>query len=212
MNNNSGIKWLGLVFFLLAATLSSFAQIVPESVDTTEVAPIEGQRQLITDEAILNADTIPSSNHSPRKATLFSAALPGLGQAYNKKYWKIPLIYGGFATLIYFIDYNNERYNVFRRGLFRLLNDDSQVSVLLYGQEFREESLRLNISSFRRDRDFLIILTGILYLLNITDALVDAHLKEFDLTPELGLQLKPTMHNYPSEIPYSGLALTLKFK
>src|SRR5687768_1869339 len=68
-------------------------------------------------------DSIPK--HSPKKAALFSAIVPGLGQAYNKKYWKIPIIYAGFAGLGYLVSFNNEYYNVYKKALLYRTDNDS---------------------------------------------------------------------------------------
>ncbi|MEQ9441041.1 MAG: DUF5683 domain-containing protein [Cyclobacteriaceae bacterium] len=158
-----------------------------------------------------------AAGHSPRKAALFSAVLPGLGQVYNGKYWKVPIIYAGFATLGYFVIHNNDRYNLFRRALFAEQSGETNPLVGIQNGRFEDPtSIQRGIDQFRRDRDFMIILITGMYALNIMDAIVDAHLIEFDINPELSFDLKPvagsslayTGHLTPT-IPTYGLSFTL---
>jgi hypothetical protein len=159
--------------------------------------------------------------HSPRKAALYSAALPGLGQIYNKKYWKVPIIYGGLGIMGYLIVLNNDRYQVLRQASNaeesgrRDQNPLAGFQIQQYEQRNRLEQL---VDNFRRDRDYTIILTAALYGLNIMDAIVDAHLIEFDVNPDLSFNLEPTAgsrlaynHSVPS-LPYAGVAFTVHIK
>ncbi|MEI9921839.1 MAG: DUF5683 domain-containing protein [Bacteroidota bacterium] len=165
-----------------------------------------------------------AAKYNPRKAMLLSAALPGLGQAYNKKYWKIPLVIGGFAGLGYGVWWNQDRYLFYRRGLFRVLNEPANPTVdpttgltalgnqvigtTIYfpvGQNgaLSKDVLRNAVNKFRRDRDYMTIMCFIFYMLQMVDAHVDAHLKEFDLNPQLKVSIDPGVNN--------GVGLTLKF-
>ena len=173
----------------------------------------------------LPADTIVidmvAEDHLPRKAALYSAALPGLGQIYNKKYWKVPIIYGGFSILGYLIVHSNDQYQVFRRA--RIAEESGQkeqnpLAGLGVPSYQNVNNLANNVDNTRKQRDFMIILTAGLYGLNIMDAIVDAHLIEFDVNPDLSFKLEPTAgtqlaynHLTPS-LPYTGLALTLNIK
>ena len=151
-------------------------------------------------------DTYAADRFNPRKASLYAAILPGLGQAYNKKYWKIPLVYGGFIALGYGIDFYHDNYTRFRSALIAEV-DNNPMSVNETG--FNTEQLRRLVDRTRRERDYFIILTGAFYLLQIVDAHIDAHLKEFDLNPDLKVQVDPVMR-YQEGIN-GGLSLTLKF-
>ena len=150
-------------------------------------------------------DSNPFKLRDPKRAALFSAVVPGLGQAYNNKYWKIPLIYGGFFALGYYIDWNNDNYNFYRNALFEQLNNNSNST------GFNESQLRQITDEFRRNRDILIILTGVLYGLNIIDAHVDAHLKEFDINEDLALSIQPATVN-TLVASGTGLSIALKIK
>lgn len=144
--------------------------------------------------------------HSPRKASLYSAILPGLGQIYNKKYWKIPLVYGGFATLGYFIGWNNKNYKTSQNAYKDLTDDDPETQsymnlkqIIYYDLKNASDIATLKqglISSqdyYRRNRDLLIIVTAAFYGLNIIDASVDAHFFNFDISEDLTLDWKPSV-------------------
>jgi len=148
--------------------------------------------------------------HSPGKASLFSAVVPGLGQAYNGKHWKIPIIYGGFITFGYLIYDNNIKYQYFRRNLIAEIDDNPETENTT-GRD--EENLRANRDQFRRYRDLNMILFGIMYLLQIADAHIDAHLLEFKLNPDLTVSIDPALVPYGKPYPtgVTGLSLKLRF-
>lgn len=123
----------------------------------------------------------------PRKATLMSALLPGLGQIYNGKYWKVPIVYAALGGAVYVFKTNNDQYNFYRNNLLRLVKDTSLKSIGGYSQsQLQTEKFR-----YKKYRDFAVI--GILgvYMLNIIDANVDAHLKTFDVSDDLSLSWEP---------------------
>lgn len=169
-----------------------------EEVDTI----ITGQEAVLVEE-----DPEVSKRFNPRKASLYSAILPGLGQAYNKKYWKVPIVYGGFFALGYTVDFYHENYTRFRQNLFAQIDDNPET---INTTGFTEQQLRRLIDRSRRERDFYMILTGVLYLLQIAEAHINAHLKEFDLNPDLKVQVDPVV-NY-NEGFSSGVSLKLKFR
>ena len=141
---------------------------------------------------------------APAKAAFYSAILPGLGQAYNKKYWKIPLIYGGIGAGLYYYSVNNTKYNSYRNAYKRRLegyhDDDFQYlddSRLIAGQQF-----------YQRNRDMSVLVTVGFYLLNIIDANIDAHLMQFNVNDKLSV--RPEL--YENEINYKqNLGLTLNY-
>lgn len=149
---------------------------------------------------------------SPRKAILYAAILPGLGQVYNKKYWKLPLVYGGFYAIGYYINRYNNLYTEYKGYLFYNLehglagqdNENPDVN-LTTGQ------LRTIVDKARRERDFMIILMGGMYFLQMVDAHVDSHLKEFDLNPNLQVSIEPTMRQDGLTGRTTGLALVFRF-
>ena len=136
--------------------------------------------------------------HSPRKAAIRSAILPGLGQIYNKKYWKLPLVYGALgasgAVFVYNItNYKDTRFAYRVKYNMRVNGTDSLLfnSIKTNLQPLPEESLRYYRDQFRRDIDYSALFFLLLWGLNVVDATVDAHLKTFDVGPDLSLQFKP---------------------
>lgn len=170
------------------------------------------------------SDELPAEEvHSPRKAALYSAMLPGLGQAYNKKYWKIPLVYGGFATIGYFIGWNNSNYKTSRNAYSDLTDNDPNTTSYLklkyieyYNLEnpSEVENLKKGLvrrqDYFRRNRDLLVILTAAFYGLNIIDASVDAHFFNWDISDDLTMNLKPSVDQYKNQNLFS-LNCTIRF-
>jgi hypothetical protein len=144
--------------------------------------------------------------HSPTRATVYSALLPGLGQAYNQKYWKIPVIYAGFATLGYFIQTNHKEYIRFKTA-YQLFIDDDPLTIDEFNGTRSADELLFYKDEFRRNRDLSIILTVGLYALNIIDASVDAHFFDYSISPDLSLHLQPSIS--PTEFP--GLRIALRF-
>jgi len=137
------------------------------------------------------------ATHSPRKAAIRSAILPGLGQIYNKKYWKLPLVYGALgasgAVFVYNItNYKDTRFAYRVKYNMRVNGTDSLLfnSIKSNLQPLPEESLRYYRDQFRRDIDYSVLFFLLLWGLNVVDATVDAHLKTFDVGPDLSLQFK----------------------
>lgn len=143
---------------------------------------------------------------NPQKALLFSAVLPGAGQVYNKKYWKVPIVYGGFAFLGYVIDTYNDNYLFYKEELFKELNEKGSSSTGL-----AETDLRSYTDQYRRERDLFIVLTGLWYMLQIIDAHVDSHLKEFDVNPNLNVRIEPSFKQDMMLGRQSGFSVTLRF-
>lgn len=153
--------------------------------------------------------------HSPKKATIYSAILPGLGQAYNKKYWKIPLVYAGFAGIGYFINWNNNYYQTYKQAYSDLTDGDDTTNSHLdlpaskyYNLDDPTEysNFRTGLSKqqnyFRRNRDLLIISIFGFYGLNIIDASVDAHLFNFDISDDLSLNWQPSLNTVDNQWVY----------
>ena len=141
----------------------------------------------------------------PSKAAFYSAILPGLGQAYNKKYWKIPLVYGAIGTSMYFYLDNNKKYHSYRDAYkMRLLGlpdeydylDDSR---LIAAQRF-----------YQRNRDLSLLVTIAFYVLNIVDANVDAHLTQFNVSEKLSLAPDIYQNEFTAK-PNIGLTFNYKF-
>ena len=151
--------------------------------------------------------------HSPKKAAIYSAILPGLGQIYNKKYWKLPIVYAimGTSAGIFIYNYNNYKDTRFAYRVkynMRFNHTDSALFVQIKDnlKPLSEESLRFYRNQFRRDIDYSVLVFILLWGLNVVDATVDAHLKTFDVSPDLSLRLKP---GYSEMAGTNGISLVL---
>jgi hypothetical protein len=156
-------------------------------------------------------DSVPK--HDPRKATRRSAILPGWGQAYNKQYWKIPLVYGVMAIPVSFYIYNNNYYHKTKYAYEAKLKAFQGDSSMLPGIDPELKGLQRNDlqnyrNSFRRDRDYSILWFVITWALQVVDATVSAHFINFDVSDDLSMQIKPQISNLGS--PGISLALNLK--
>jgi hypothetical protein len=181
------VVFIGLILFILGNT-SVFAQAKTEAV-------------LIAKDTLKSNDIDPLT---PAKAAFYSAVLPGLGQAYNKKYWKIPLVYGAIGTSLYFYIDNNKKYHQYRDAYKRRLEGytDDKFSYLdktrlIAGQKF-----------YQRNRDLSALMSIAFYALNILDANVDAALIQFNVNENLSV--KPVI--YPNDVTLkTNLGLTLNY-
>ena len=143
---------------------------------------------------------------NPKKALWLAIALPGAGQIYNRKYWKLPIFYGGIAGCVYAITWNNQQYRDYQRGYLDLMDDDpntqSYNSFLHLGTKITEENksyyqnvFKKRKDKFRRWRDLSIFAAVAVYALSVIDAYVDASLSDFDISDNLSLHIAPAILN-----------------
>jgi len=193
-------KLFYIFIFLFANSL--FAQ----KSDTLTVVEENG---LIIKETVIEKE--PYNPLAPAKAAFYSAVLPGLGQAYNKKYWKIPIIYAGIGAGIYFYSTNNKDYNRFRDAYKRRLAGFTDDEFWGEGDTPIISSDRLVDAqkSSQKDKDLSIVVAVAFYLLNIIDANVDAHLRQFNVSDDLSLKPNFEINPFDSKANYT---LTLKYK
>lgn len=188
------------VFFILLIGVSLCATAQRDSVRV-----IQAERDTVTIASYAN-------RYDPRKAVLFAAVLPGLGQVYNKKYWKLPLVYGGFIWTGYYLNTYQEGYLTFRKELFYNLENglsgDTQVNP---NTRYTTSQLRTIVDRYRRERDFMIIIMIGVYILQMVDAHVDSHLKEFDLNPNLQVRIEPSFSNELLTGRMGGISLKIRF-
>ncbi len=129
--------------------------------------------------------------HSPLRATMLSATLPGLGQAYNGKYWKIPFLYAGIGGVIYAVDFNNRQYQHFRKNWVARVDGNPNTQDEYPNQA--TDRLQREMNRWRRNVEISYIMGAALYILNILDATVDAHLLDFDVGEDLTLNVMPVV-------------------
>lgn len=163
-------------------------------------------------EVVEDEDVKEKRPHSPKLATLLSAVAPGAGQIYNRKYWKLPIVYGAFGGLIYSAVWNHTKFRTFKDAYLIRIDDDPTTVDQFEGQ-FSDENLRTIQSDYRRNRDLSYVFIGVFYALNIIDAAVDAHLFDFNVDEDLSLQIKPIIEpiDYQQAQVYGlGVALRLR--
>ena len=177
---------------LLAAIFSLFVLNMKAQNDTTYI------------------DSVPK--HSPTKATLLSLALPGAGQAYNKKYWKIPIVYAAIGSAFYFARDQEKSFNEFKDAYIARVDDDPNTNDEKYQSVYSNENLLSLIDFHRKNRDLLYVLTGVAYMLNVVDAAVDAHLYYFDVSDDLSANIRPNFQFEPMQnrlVPSFTLSLKI---
>ena len=131
---------------------------------------------------------------SAKKASILSIILPGSGQIYNKKYWKVPIIYSSLATSIYFICENQKKLTNYENAYIDRVNGRTDDYIDVYNNT----QLISIIDYYERNRDISMMITAAIYLLNIVDASVDAHLFDFDVSEDLSIETKPEIVNTPN--------------
>lgn len=149
---------------------------------------------------------------NPKKALILSA-IPGMGQAYNKKYWKIPIVYAAIGGLAFTIDLNNRQYNRLQTAFLATVDDDATtVSEFAGTQLDNSETLRTLRNSFDKSRQLSWFGLVAVYILGGVDAFVDGHLLDFDVSDDLSLKIKPDASiNLATSSPALGIGLSLQW-
>ena len=204
------------VIFLVLFSISTFAQISPKDTIRVENYPTDSVSTKQVPSEIEVLANIKDSNapvgvpkFNPTKAGLYSAILPGLGQYYNTKYWKIPIVWGGIGTGVGVILWNQKQYNRYREAFVAELNGQQHEFSSIPG--VTKEVLGRTQDRAKRQRDYAIAITSLVYILNIVDAVVDAHLYEGRHDPDLAL--KPTIiyDEFGKMNSKAGLSLSYNF-
>lgn len=190
--------------FLFLCSLSPVAQ-------TQDTLTVETERTIVTNDTLVQKT--PYNPLAPSKAAFYSAVVPGLGQAYNKKYWKIPIVYAGIATGIYFHVKNDQDYDRFRDAYKRRLAGFTDDEFFGDGATpiISDDRLIDAQRSAQKNKDISIIVALAFYLVNIIDANVDAHLKQYDVSDDLSLSPKFELNPINTQ-PNYGLAFKLRLQ
>lgn len=204
------------LFLILSGSYSAFSQMKEKN---TEISAV--------DSSLLES-------HSPARASLYSAIFPGLGQIYNRKYWKLPLVYAGFGALGYSVTFNMTNYSKYKSAYIdftdKLPETQSYLDVIsgnlnpadfdpvLYPDTYDskqetwfKEQLQHNMDYYRRNRDLSYIGLVGLYLLNIVDATVDAHLFDYDISNDLSMKIEPRLMYTGRNMNTLGLQISIAF-
>ena len=158
----------------------------------------------------VDAQTMLQENdHSAKKASIYSAIIPGYGQYYNKKYWKIPIIYTSIGTAFYIAKWNQNKYLIYKEA-FQYRTDQDETTIDEFESIYSEANLITIKNYHRKNRDLAYIISAGFYLLNIIDASVDAHLFNFTINEDVTLNITPSMvHSSINFQPALSLTLNL---
>jgi len=192
-----------LVVFFAGFSMAGLAQ----EGDTLDL-PAQKDTVTVDDERVELFTEI--STLDPKRAAILSAVVPGLGQVYNKQYWKVPLIYGGAIIIGHYIRYQDRLYNSFRSSF--LAASDADPNTVNKYPDLGEATLEVNAEDLRRDRDYLMIIGGLFYLLQIVDAHVSAHLHEFSINEDLRVGIQPAFQPSPYSQGTLGVGFSVRFK
>ncbi len=212
-------KYRAFILFLVSyGCIASYAQNEKNTLaNQSLLTNSKDSSRKITDTAIESSltkpkDTIP--RHDPRKATRRSALVPGWGQAYNKEYWKIPIVYGIIAIPVGMYIFNDDYYKKTKfayEAKFKAASGDSS-DLANIDPEIKNlglTSLQSYRNAFRRDRDYAILWFLLAWGLQVADATVFAHLKQFDVSNDLTMELNPSFN---PQLRTPGLSLTVSLK
>lgn len=223
----------------ISLSMKAQGQAVILDADTVAVAPPDSTVQAV----LQAADSMPQPRFkeidmkpfkpNPTRAVIYSAILPGLGQIYNKAYWKLPIVYGGFMGCIYAVTWNNRNYKDYSTAYMDLKNDvefnkdnpnawsnswkdiakKSGIDPSRFITDVKyQDNIKRRKDYFRRYRDLSIIITAGVYFICMIDAYVDAQLFDFDISPDLSMRLEPAVTPKTSFSDRSyGLNCSIKF-
>ena len=195
------------LYILLLCLFSAFFSFSQKEKDSTSIAIDEGP--LIANKSLTKKAIDPLR---PSKSAFYSAILPGLGQAYNKKYWKVPIVWGAIGAGVYFYVSNDKQFDRYRDAYKRRLagfKDDEFYGANDASPFISDDGLIRAQQQFRRNKEISLLVTIGLYALNIIDANVDAHLLQFNVDQNLSLS---PHYQYNEMENTSDLGVTLNFK
>ncbi|WP_400073638.1 DUF5683 domain-containing protein [Zobellia russellii] len=209
-------------FLLALVFISLFTLTVTAQEETAKNKEVDSLQTDLAEEGIIVADTLKKERVkinplAPSKAAFLSAVIPGLGQVYNKRYWKVPIVYGAIGAAVYGYTWNNNNYQRVRTAFKRRkagFTDDEfyDPNNTGSGPLLGLDDLQNEQENFQRDRDLLLLVSIALYALNIVDANVDAHLKQFNIDDDLSFDTEPFLDLDPvTNNPNYGMALIIKF-
>lgn len=208
-------KLFATVFFIFFVSIGFGQEEKEEKRNTLEVDSLKTSMKT---EEVLVIDTLVAKKRAinplaPSKAAFYSAVLPGLGQVYNKRYWKVPIVWGAIGAGIYGYTFYDNSYNELRTAFKRrkagfLIDNPNIAETVTDAQLERLQNDRQN------DRDLTLLVTILLYALNVVDANVDAHLKQFNIDDDLSFDME--FHPYLDVNPITtdpnyGMAVIIKF-
>lgn len=213
---------------LRADSIAEVPALLPDSTaDSTNFPPVALDTTAIGEksDSLLRTVMLPRERFvpNPTRALWLSLILPGAGQIYNRKLWKIPIVYGGFLGCLYALTWNNQMYSDYSQAYLDIMDNDpntkSYMNMLplnfnMEGRENQFKEIFKNKKNFyRKYRDMSIFAMIGVYLLSVVDAYVDAELSSFDISEDLGLSVEPAVfgHDGRGRAASVGVQCTLNF-
>lgn len=213
------MKKILFTFFLCLFALA-YSQVNPNDTIRVDYRPKDSvaveknntktESRVVADLEKANGPTKKTLKLNPTKAGLYSAVLPGLGQVYNKKYWKVPIVLGAVGAGVGIAVWNDNQYRKYREYYIAKLNGTPNEFVDSHPW-LDKVALGNAQDRSKRQRDYAIAITGLIYILNIVDAVVDAHLYEARHDPDLTLNPAMIQDQYGIAPPKTGLSLSYRF-
>jgi hypothetical protein len=218
-----------LAFILLiCVALTNFTHSVAATVQNDSInviTSVDSLQTVLVEDSVETYVSTSTFKPDAQKAVWLATVVPGLGQIYNRQYWKVPIIYAGTLGLVYGITWNDRMYVDYKKGYVDLMDGNPNTNYFDYllpegvvlddsNRDYYTRTIKTKLDTYQRNRDLCIIATAVLYLLSIIDAYVDAQLFDYDISPDLSLQLTPTViapsSSYEQDTSV-GLSCKLKF-
>lgn len=219
---------LAFILSIIFIALTNFAGASATTVQNDSIYMVTSADSLLVvseEEPVETYKSTSTFKPDAQKSVWLAAVVPGLGQIYNRQYWKVPIIYAGTLGLVYGITWNDRMYVDYRKGYVDLMDNNPDTNYFNYllpegvvldssNKDYYTRTIKTKLDTYRRNRDLCIITTAVLYLLSIIDAYVDAQLFDYDISPDLSLQVTPTVIAPSSSYEQDssvGLSCKLKF-
>jgi hypothetical protein len=178
---------------------TSLNKVVPDTLADRKAADLEKRTRIVAATAPVRADTATGKQPfqpNPKKSALYAAILPGSGQLYNRQYWKVPVVYALTGVAVYFLVDNTKQYRNYRKSyVSRLTNpyyeDERTLPYEGYDESIVLSNLQQQQNYYKKNLDLTYLLTGVGYVLQVVDALAFAHLKNFDVSPDISMRAAP---------------------
>ncbi len=225
------IQILGIVLLFVGSVNTACGQVVTKPQKANETVKLKFKKKE-------SAPIVKAKLHSPSKAAIYEALVPGLGHIYNKKIWHLPIVYAVFGSAIYLVKDNSQKYHKYRDAYadfsvyMNYLNQDPQYPMPLpepTAQSFRKirdfdfasfsenqlksfkQALQNNKNAFRRYRDLSYIYLAVSYVLNIVWATTDAHFFDYDISDDLSFHIRPKVLPVNNEMQGMGVNFVVNF-
>jgi len=191
------------IFFVFAILVANTCFAQKDSL----VASPQPAKDTITTARTFISDTIAHKKEfqpNPKKAGLYSAILPGSGQLYNRQYWKMPIIYAGFGVAAYFIKFNYDNYTKYHNAYLGRINNANPTDPFV---NYTQDQLKILSDDYEHYLDLTILYTAIGYIGQVLDAVTYAYLRNFDISRNLSMKIRPVMN---PQGPGIGLVINVK--